>query len=210
MMGPFRSQYFNGSSPLAAIRKVAPDAKVTSSTTAATSPPPSPPPRPPTWSWCSATSGWARARTRPTQVAAARRPGRPDRRRRRRQSQHRGGAADRRPGDGMPWLSQAGAVVEAWYSGAKGGEAIADVLFGVVDPSGRLPMTFPASIGPVPARPAPAGPGPARTRTRVRRGLFRGARTSATAASPRRAPSRCSRSATACPMYELRLRQSRR
>lgn len=46
----------------------------------------------------------------------------------------------------MPWLDQAGAVVEAWYSGAKGGEAIADVLFGVVDASGRLPMTFPASI----------------------------------------------------------------
>ncbi len=46
----------------------------------------------------------------------------------------------------MPWLDQAGAVLEAWYSGAKGGEAIADVLFGEVDASGRLPMTFPASI----------------------------------------------------------------
>lgn len=46
----------------------------------------------------------------------------------------------------MPWLDQAGAVVEAWYSGAKGGEAIADVLFGEVDASGRLPVTFPAAI----------------------------------------------------------------
>jgi beta-glucosidase len=46
----------------------------------------------------------------------------------------------------MPWLGQAGAVIEAWYSGAKGGEAIADVLFGEVVASGRLPMTFPASI----------------------------------------------------------------
>ena len=46
----------------------------------------------------------------------------------------------------MPWLDQAGAVIEAWYSGAKGGEAIADVLFGEVDASGRLPMTFPVSI----------------------------------------------------------------
>jgi beta-glucosidase len=45
----------------------------------------------------------------------------------------------------MPWLDQAGAVVEAWYSGAQGGEAIADVLFGEVDASGRLPVTFPAS-----------------------------------------------------------------
>ncbi len=46
----------------------------------------------------------------------------------------------------MPWLSSAGAVMEAWYSGAQGGQAIADVLFGAVDAAGRLPMTFPASI----------------------------------------------------------------
>ena len=46
----------------------------------------------------------------------------------------------------MPWLDKAAAVVEAWYPGAQGGEAIADVLFGDVDASGRLPMTFPASI----------------------------------------------------------------
>ena len=43
----------------------------------------------------------------------------------------------------MPWLDQVGAVVEAWYPGAKGGEAIADVLFGDVDASGRLPVSFP-------------------------------------------------------------------
>ncbi|MGR4865634.1 beta-glucosidase [Caulobacter sp. LARHSG274] len=46
----------------------------------------------------------------------------------------------------MPWLDQAGAVLAAWYSGAKGGEAIADVLFGEVDASGRLPVTFPTAI----------------------------------------------------------------
>lgn len=50
----------------------------------------------------------------------------------------------------MPWLDQAGAVVEAWYSGAKGGEAIADVLFGDVDASGRLPVTFPADESQLP------------------------------------------------------------
>ncbi|QUD89639.1 beta-glucosidase [Phenylobacterium montanum] len=50
----------------------------------------------------------------------------------------------------MPWLDQAGAVVEAWYSGAKGGEAIADVLFGEADASGRLPVTFPASEAQLP------------------------------------------------------------
>jgi len=38
------------------------------------------------------------------------------------------------------------AVVEAWYSGACGGEAIADILFGDANPSGSLPVTFPASI----------------------------------------------------------------
>lgn len=45
----------------------------------------------------------------------------------------------------MPWLDKVAAVVEAWYPGSKGGEAIADILFGKADPSGRLPITFPSS-----------------------------------------------------------------
>jgi beta-glucosidase len=45
----------------------------------------------------------------------------------------------------MPWLEKAAAVLEAWYPGQKGGEAIADILSGVADPSGRLPVTFPIS-----------------------------------------------------------------
>ena len=45
----------------------------------------------------------------------------------------------------MPWLGQVGAVVEAWYPGSRGGEAIANVLFGKVTPSGRLPISFPAA-----------------------------------------------------------------
>jgi beta-glucosidase len=43
----------------------------------------------------------------------------------------------------MPWLAQSGAVLEAWYPGAAGGEAITRLLFGEVAPSGRLPVTWP-------------------------------------------------------------------
>jgi beta-glucosidase len=46
----------------------------------------------------------------------------------------------------MPWLEQTSAVLEAWYPGARGGEAIASVLFGDTNPSGHLPVTFPASL----------------------------------------------------------------
>jgi beta-glucosidase len=50
----------------------------------------------------------------------------------------------------MPWLPRVGAVVEAWYPGTAGGEAIARVLTGAVNPSGHLPASFPASIGQLP------------------------------------------------------------
>ncbi len=42
----------------------------------------------------------------------------------------------------MPWIDSVNGVVAAWYPGIGGGEAIADVLFGVVNPSGKLPATF--------------------------------------------------------------------
>jgi beta-glucosidase len=45
----------------------------------------------------------------------------------------------------MPWLEKTGAVLEAWYPGQKGGEAIAEILSGAANPSGRLPITFPVS-----------------------------------------------------------------
>lgn len=50
----------------------------------------------------------------------------------------------------MPWLPKTAAVVQAWYPGIRGGEAIASVLFGETNPSGRLPVTFPASLGDLP------------------------------------------------------------
>ena len=45
----------------------------------------------------------------------------------------------------MPWRDKAGAILEAWFPGARGGQAIAKVLFGEVNPQGRLPVSFPAS-----------------------------------------------------------------
>ena len=58
----------------------------------------------------------------------------------------------------MPWLSSVPAVVEAWYAGNRGSAAIADVLFGKTDASGRLPITFPASAQQLP-RPELTGAG---------------------------------------------------
>jgi beta-glucosidase len=50
----------------------------------------------------------------------------------------------------MPWLPNVAAVLEAWYPGTSGGDAIAGILFGDVNPSGHLPVTFPASEGQLP------------------------------------------------------------
>jgi len=50
----------------------------------------------------------------------------------------------------MPWLDATAAVLHAWYPGAKGGESIADILFGDVNPSGRLPITFPLNEQQIP------------------------------------------------------------
>ncbi|MGC9953632.1 MAG: glycoside hydrolase family 3 C-terminal domain-containing protein [Rhizomicrobium sp.] len=50
----------------------------------------------------------------------------------------------------MPWLNKVGAVLEAWYPGNRGANAIARILFGAVNPSGRLPITFPQSENQLP------------------------------------------------------------
>ncbi|MBW8709264.1 MAG: glycoside hydrolase family 3 C-terminal domain-containing protein [Alphaproteobacteria bacterium] len=50
----------------------------------------------------------------------------------------------------MPWLDKTAAVLEAWYPGIRGADAIADILFGDVNPSGRLPITFPAALEQMP------------------------------------------------------------
>jgi beta-glucosidase len=50
----------------------------------------------------------------------------------------------------MPWIDKVSAVVEAWYPGIRGSEAIANILFGDVNPSGKLALTFPKSEADIP------------------------------------------------------------
>jgi beta-glucosidase len=51
----------------------------------------------------------------------------------------------------IDWLqANAPALLESWYPGTEGGQSVADILFGKVDPSGKLPMTFPVNVGQIP------------------------------------------------------------
>ena len=50
----------------------------------------------------------------------------------------------------MPWIDKVSGVLEAWYAGSKGADAVANILFGDVNPSGKLPMTFPRSEADLP------------------------------------------------------------
>jgi beta-glucosidase len=50
----------------------------------------------------------------------------------------------------MPWVDKVGGVLEAWYAGSKGADAVANLLFGNVNPSAKLPMTFPLSVQDLP------------------------------------------------------------
>ena len=51
----------------------------------------------------------------------------------------------------MPWAAAAGAVLMTWYPGEEGADALADMIIGVAEPSGRLPVTFPVRVEDGPA-----------------------------------------------------------
>lgn len=65
----------------------------------------------------------------------------------------------------MPWIDKVRGVVEAWYAGSDGAHAVANVLFGEVNPSAKLPITFPLNEADLPhpelVVPPPATPGKA-------------------------------------------------
>ena len=46
----------------------------------------------------------------------------------------------------MPWVDKVNGIMETWFSGSQTGHALADVLFGKVNPSGKLPFTFPVKL----------------------------------------------------------------
>ncbi len=59
----------------------------------------------------------------------------------------------------MPWVDKVPAILEAWYPGEEDGNAVAAVLFGDVNPSGKLPLTFPKRLADLPANTPEQYPG---------------------------------------------------
>ncbi len=59
----------------------------------------------------------------------------------------------------MPWVDDVPAILEAWYPGEEDGNAVAAVLFGDVNPSGKLPLTFPKQLADLPANTPEQYPG---------------------------------------------------
>jgi beta-glucosidase len=75
----------------------------------------------------------------------------------------------------MPWVNEVPAILEAWYSGSEAGNALARVLVGDVNPSGKLPFTFPVKLTDVGAHALGDFPGSFENET-YKEGLFVGYR----------------------------------
>ena len=67
----------------------------------------------------------------------------------------------------MPWRESVNAIVQAWYPGQAGGQAIAEIIAGQVNPSGRLPITFPVDLGQTPRPELPGLGAPLGTPTTI-------------------------------------------
>lgn len=67
----------------------------------------------------------------------------------------------------MPWRDSVNAVVQAWFPGQDGGRAVAEILTGTVNPSGRLPITFPVDLAQTPRPQLPAAGEPWGTPTTI-------------------------------------------
>ncbi|OMC18093.1 beta-glucosidase [Mycobacterium colombiense] len=67
----------------------------------------------------------------------------------------------------MPWRDAVNAVVQAWFPGQDGGRAVAEILTGTVNPSGRLPITFPVDLAQTPRPQLPAAGEPWGTPTTI-------------------------------------------
>lgn len=51
----------------------------------------------------------------------------------------------------MPWINSVAGILQAWYLGNESGNALADVLYGKINPGGRLPLTLPVRAEDIPA-----------------------------------------------------------
>ena len=95
----------------------------------------------------------------------------------------------------MPWRDNVKAIIEAWYPGQAGGQAIAEILTGAMNPSGRLPITFPADLAQTPGPELPSMGEPWGTPATIE--YSEGAEVGYRWFAQQRAASRCTPSATA-------------
>ena len=79
------------------------------------------------------------------------------------------------PVDMTGWIEQAPGIIQAWYPGMEGGTALANIMFGETNPSGKLPMTFPKKLEDAPAHSIGEYPG-SKGVVRYFEGIFNGYR----------------------------------